>query len=308
VGTRTHELRVRPVPVVLFLLSASEGVTTSSLKLIASVPINPHAPLIETERQVIGPIGLLVFASAVAFPAVSQAAPFEASPPSLSFGQVNVGKSSLGQSVSLFNRGAETITVERLSVVGADPADFSLSADSCSGAVLAQNEGCEVSATFSPQAGGAREVTLQLLAVGEVVEASVPLSGEGVLKQLKVPATASFPPTTVANASTIQIPVENESEAGVSITKFSIEGGANPGDFSIEGDNCAGFLSPTQSCEVSVRFSPSGAGAEGAQLHAISDGTPGDQTVELSGEGVAAELAFEPGKSPTGVNSRRKVD
>jgi hypothetical protein len=55
------------------------------------------------------------------------------------------------------------------------------------------------------------------------------------------------------------------------------------------------------SCEVKLRFNPSANGAEPAELTAVTDGSPAEPSSQLSGEGVAAELSFEPGSLAFGL-------
>src|SRR5262249_3725973 len=107
------------------------------------------------------------------------------------------------------------------------------------------------------------------------------------------PATTSFSTTSVGGISTMQIPLKNPSEAGINVGEVKIEG-VDSGDFRIEGGNCVGFIGPGMGCELTVRFSPAATGMREALLRVSSDAIPSEYITELSGEGAAPEVAFEP--------------
>jgi hypothetical protein len=227
------------------------------------------------------------------------AAPPHASPTSLGFGQETVGRETPQQAVLVTNPEPGSIEITGATIVGVDPGDFAITFDNCSGSALAQGGACEVAVAFAPQGGGFREATLELAVQGES-PVDVPLSGVGLSKRLVVPGTASFPTATVGNSSTETILLKNSSEAGVSVNEVRIEG-ADAGDFGVEGSNCVGFIGPGMSCTFTVRFSPGASGARAALLTVVTDGTPAEYMTELSGEGAAPELAFEPGSYDFGL-------
>jgi hypothetical protein len=132
---------------------------------------------------------------------------------------------------------------------------------------------------------------LTLLACGLTAAPAAAAPPEGA--SLTVPGTASFATTTVGGSTTQQIPLKNESEGGVDVNEVTIEG-TDAGDFGIEGTNCVGFIGPSMGCELTVRFTPGAAGPREASLRVVTDGTPAEFLTELSGEGAAPELVFEP--------------
>jgi hypothetical protein len=235
-------------------------------------------------------------------PAVAAAAPAGASPTSLTFNQETVGKASTSQSITVSNPDPGAVQILGVSVVGTDPVDFAITAESCEGANLGEGGACAVEVAFAPTAGGSREATLEITVEGEA-PITVPLAGTGQTKRLVAPASASFPATTVNAASSQHILLKNSSEAGVSLNELKIEG-ADPSDFGIESNNCFGFIGPSMNCEVTVRFLPGASGPREAQLHFVTDATPSDYVVDLSGEGVAPELTFEPGGYDFGLVER----
>lgn len=137
---------------------------------------------------------------------------------------------------------------------------------------------------------------LALLAVGLLPSPAI----AAPTAELTVPASVSFPTSTVGGVVTEQVSLKNNSEAGVNVDEVKIEG-VDSGDFGIEGTNCVGFIGPSMGCVLTVRFSPGGAGPREATLRVSTDGTPSEYSVELSGEGAAPEVVFEPGSHDFGL-------
>jgi hypothetical protein len=215
-----------------------------------------------------------------------------ANPASLGFGQEVVGRTSSPQTVQVENSELIAVELGSVSVVGSDPADFSIVGEDCAGTTVAPGVDCQVEVAFSPQAGGARNATLEIAVEGEA-PIDVPLSGSGQTMRLTVPGSAGFPTTSVGGVGYEQVLLKNSSEAGVNVNEVGIEG-ADPGDFGIEGTNCAGFIGPSMSCTITLRFSPAASGLREARLRIATDGAPAEYLVELNGQAAAPELAFEP--------------
>jgi hypothetical protein len=250
-------------------------------------------------RRLVLPLAALALFACGLLPTAAMAVPATTNPTALKFMQETVGKTSSPQAVGVINLDPGPVHVLGVSIGGADPGDFAIGGEDCATAVLGQNDGCEIEVTFAPQAGGAREATLEVGIEGEATIV-VPLSGTGQTKKLTLPGTSGFAATSVGGSSTVQIPVKNQSEAGVNVNEVKIEG-ADAGDFAIEGNNCAGFISPGMGCDLTLRFTPSATGPRDATLRVATDATPGDYSTQLSGEGVAAEVAFEPGAYDFGL-------
>src|ERR1700755_1206480 len=141
---------------------------------------------------------------------------------------------------------------------------------------------------------------LVLIACGLTTAAATAAPAPGAEGTLTAAASASFATTSIGAASTEQISLKNESEAGVNVNEVGFEG-VDPGDFGIEGNNCLGFIGPSMGCTLTVRFSPGAGGLREARLRVATDGTPPEYFTELSGEGAAPELTFEPGGHDFGL-------
>ncbi len=73
---------------------------------------------------------------------ISYTVPDSVSPTSIDFGSQAVGSSSAPQVVTLRNTGAASIYVTSVSKAGANPGDFTTSADTCTGTTIAPGDNC----------------------------------------------------------------------------------------------------------------------------------------------------------------------
>jgi MBG domain-containing protein/carboxypeptidase family protein/centrosomal CEP192-like protein len=116
-------------------------------------------------------------------------------PTHLDFGSVDTSSQSTAQSINFTNVLGSAISVSSVTLAGADPSDFTVGNDKCSGASLGQGAGCTVNVTFAPGSGGARTATLQIADSGPGSPHTVTLSGTGVVT--KASQSISFPATGV---------------------------------------------------------------------------------------------------------------
>ncbi|HEX6542670.1 MAG TPA: N,N-dimethylformamidase beta subunit family domain-containing protein [Ktedonobacterales bacterium] len=99
---------------------------------------------------------------------------------SLSFGSQGVGTTSNAQTVTLTNTGTLSMSVSTVSIGGANPGDFAISADTCTGATVAINATCSVSITFTPTAMSNRSAALSFSDNAPGNPHTISLSGKGV--------------------------------------------------------------------------------------------------------------------------------
>lgn len=107
-------------------------------------------------------------------------------PGSLSFRSTNIGRADSPRRVKLSNRGTVSASFGchrppcvppfPVKVVGPDPEDFFVSADSCTSRTLAARATCSITVYFSPTARGARTAVLRLFS-RTLNTTDVPLSG-----------------------------------------------------------------------------------------------------------------------------------
>ena len=123
-----------------------------------------------------------------------------------------------------------------------------------------------------------------------------------------------FPQVPIGGSNTSSFVISDESIDNLSVTIESVTlGGSNASDFAIVGDTCTGAILHApfgqSSCQVDVRFTPTGAGPRNATLTIVSDALGSPHVATLDGEGVlAADLAASMVASPTRVLPRGQLD
>jgi photosystem II stability/assembly factor-like uncharacterized protein len=99
----------------------------------------------------------------------------ELSATSLNFGSVTVGSTALN-TMTMKNVGTTAITINSVTIIGADPGDFG---ESGCGSSLAAGASCTISVTFKPTKTGARSATLKITDNAAGSPQQVLLSGTG---------------------------------------------------------------------------------------------------------------------------------
>jgi hypothetical protein len=263
-------------------------------------------------RRWAGAVALISALSLVYAPAASASsakpAKLTVSPTSHNFGSAVVGTNSSSQSFAITNTGESTSGTLAASVVGTDPADFAIDADTCTGGTLAAGAACSVSVHFAPTAVGTRKATLSVTAApGGTV--TLTLQGTGGAAQLALsPTSHGYGSVAVGTDSPAQTYTLTNTGAGPSGPVAVTLAGANPSAFSETSDTCGAVLPAGSSCAVSIVFIPTAIGADTATLTASA--TPGGTvSASLTGTGAAKAIlsispaSFDFGDVIEGTNS-----
>ncbi len=241
--------------------------------------------------------------------------PVLSAPATLAFGNVNVGASA-DQTLTVTNTGTAALNVGAPAIAGANAGDFAVVANACT-APVAPAGTCTLTVRFTPAAAGARAATLTLPSNDPAGPHTVALSGTGVVLQpvLSVPATLAFGSVNLGANAVQSLTVANTGAAPLNVGTPAITG-ANAGDFTLVTNGCTAAVAPGGTCTLTLRFTPSAAGARAATLTLPSNDPAGPRTVALSGTGVAVavgpRLTFEPdpldfGNAVLGVIAQRTV-
>jgi hypothetical protein len=113
------------------------------------------------------------------------------------------------------------------------------------------------------------------------------------------PSPADFPKTTAGYQVGREFQVTNEAGEEVGLEGVAIEG-TDSGSFVFNGSNCGGPLQPGQKCSVWITFAPADPGTKQAVL-AVHVNGHSDETFEISGTAVPAQLSFSPGSYDFGL-------
>lgn len=196
---------------------------------------------------VVCPILLALAGSAFA---AGQTATFSTN--SLNFGNQTINTPSTAQAVTVTNNGTVTLNITSTSVVGLERLDFAPLSNKC-GKTLGPGKFCNIWATFTPQAVGARSATIQMADNAPGSPQIVTLSGTGTAPVVSWSTpSVSFGSQTVGVNSTPQaVTLTNTGNGTLNITNVVANG-----DYS-QTNTCNGPVAPNGTCSVTVTFTPS---------------------------------------------------
>ena len=211
--------------------------------------------------------------------------PINVSPSRLYFGTHNVGSKSKPRQVVAINVGASTVTLSGVTIAGQNPDDF-FQKNNC-GSTLPLGQQCQISITFQPQKGGERFATLEFSYQGLGNPRKVALAGLGAVATVTLkPAELNYPEQRAGTRSKPKTAtLTNTGTIPVTISQISTSA-----QFT-ETNNCPSSLTPSNNCQIQVKFAPT----KGGEIHGTltvkdsADGSP--QQVALSGVGTEVELS-----------------
>jgi hypothetical protein len=202
-------------------------------------------------------------------------------PLSLSFAASVVNQTTGAQNITISNTGGNPATLQTPVITGADPNDFSLTANTC-GATLAPATGCTVSIAFTPTAAGSRSATFSVTDNVGTQTATLTGTGNAPATDTLSPAALTFAQQTIGTTSPAQqVTLTNSGGVALTLISASVTAGS---DFAVT-NNCGNSLAANSTCAFSVTFSPTATGARSGTL-TVSDQFR-TQTVQLNGTGIA---------------------
>ena len=234
--------------------------TLTPLGCIADVILQVTEPG-ELDAQIIA-MGSDQIPASVAVHAIG-GSPLQASwdQPVLDFGTVAVG-SEAGQLVTYTNTGTVTLPPVSFDLTGEVPDQFRLEDDLCSGVALAGGASCSVVIAYAPTSVERGGTATLFGSAGNVTEIDLRGAPAATTSIEVSPGSASFGTVQAPNAPTLPFIVTNTGSADAS--DLTARTG---GQFSVaSASSCAGPLAPGASCEVDVRFAPTGTGPTGSNL------------------------------------------
>jgi hypothetical protein len=212
-----------------------------------------------------------------------QPAPF-----GINFGNQNVGSTSAAQPASLTNLATTTLTINSVSLAGANPGDFQIASDSC-GTSLVSATKCTVAITFSPTAKGLRTASLLFTDNATASPQTIALTGTGL--GTAPPAVSVSPSSLTFSSQLVSTPsaptVITLTNTGdlMLLVNGVVFSGTNTSDFSQTND-CTSGLPGGSSCAINVIFTPGATGTRSAILSIINNAANSPQTIAVSGNGI----------------------
>lgn len=203
------------------------------------------------------------------------------SPHSVFFSTQLVGATSAPTPVVLANIGGAFMTINTITVSGANSGDFGLS-QTCPNP-LAPGGNCPLNVTFTPTAAGPRKSSISISSSAAGSPPTIILTGVGSAGGPS-PTSLTFASQTVGTSSAAQtVTFTNKGGGTMNVWQIAILG-TNAGDFS-KTTTCGSTLGAGANCTVSVTFKPTATGARTASLLFSDDGGGSPQSVSLSGTG-----------------------
>ena len=221
---------------------------------------------------------------------------FQATPASISFGKVPVGKATL-QSLSVSNTGNIAVNITQATISNSQ---FSLSGMTMPMG-LATGQGGSFSVSVNPTSAGAITGTLTMQGDGGSSPVVVNLSATGVTPepQLSLSTTAvSFGSVSVGSTGSSSLTISNTGTADLTVSLLTLSGA----DFGISGITTPKTISAGQNAPVTLTFKPTLAGAVSGSLTITSnDPTTPSAVVSLTGTGSSTAVG-QLSANPASVN------
>ncbi len=219
-------------------------------------------------------------------------------PASLSFGNQQVGTTSVAQAVTLTNTSSTSLTITSVGITGTNSGDFAQTNNCPLGpATLAANANCTINVAFTPTAIGARSAALSIADDAPGSPQTASLSGTGTAPAVNLaPSSLSFGNQLVGTTSAAQTAtLTNTGTAPLTILSVGISG-TNSGDFA-QTNNCPvspSTLAVNTSCTVSVTFGPTAMGTRTAAVIFTDNASDSPEQLSLTGTGIAPVAGLSP--------------
>jgi len=228
-------------------------------------------------------------------------------PASVDFGDVVIGNSATQTVVVVASDGddgsdhdMEDLIISNVVISGGD---FAITATDCPPfpRTLAEAESCTVDVTFTPTVVGTRTGTLTIVDNEDDGPLVVPLTGNGVpvptVSARVSPTPVNFGNVIVGRFADRTVTITSTGGLPLQVTNVTITGAA----FAIVGNSCGPpfpkTLTTSQSCSVTVRFTPPAVGAFNGTLTFLDNAGSNPEIVPLFGNGIAL-----PGITAAGIN------
>jgi hypothetical protein len=213
---------------------------------------------------------------------------FGITPATYGFGSSFIGLRRVPRTFTVINTGTTTSDPLVTSLGGANPTEFGIESDGCTGVALAPDAICTVGVHYYPTSTGIKSASLRVT-TATTGDGTAAVSGQGITGGPVLspnPSSLAFGNVPIGQPSSVQtITVKNSSFESYSGAIHTSLGGANANQFAIASDGCNLVdLAPNATCTIGVRLQPAQAGALGAVL-TIAGGN-GARTVALSGSGI----------------------
>jgi hypothetical protein len=244
-----------------------------------------------TALWAIGGTAMLTGAAIMVFPLIFGEKPeamLDLSATTLEFGEQQLATASQPRTITLENNSEIPVVLDSLVVSGNDQ-DFSFTENCISKSRLELEETCEVEIIFRPNTLGDRRAKIQISANGK--NYVVQLSGSGTQKlvpsiSLK-PTNLEFQKVVIEQSKTSDVTIINGGNAPLSLKRWEFTGDHITDFADLPSDCEQKTLQPSETCTITIRFTPAKVGDRQALLTIFSNTK--EATIPLSGIGGKAD-------------------
>jgi len=222
------------------------------------------------------------------------------SPTSLNFGTVEVGRTTMAQTVTVTNAGNSTLDITS---IGLEDVDNYLRFNSCP-TTLPAGSSCNFAIAFAPQSVG--DLSSRVQVHDSVGVQKIPITAISVAPSVLLsPNTVNF--GTVAEGNTSAPETVTLTNQGTS-TLLSIGVTVSGGGYTLATNNCPASLAAQGSCSFSVTYSPGGGGTAMGTVTVTDSDPSSPQFVGLIGTGTSGAVTLNPpsltfNQEPVGTKS-----
>jgi hypothetical protein len=204
-----------------------------------------------------------------------------------SFGNQRTGTTSASLPLTVTNSGTASLTVSAITIAGLDADQFKVYSQSCMNGPIAPGGRCTVNVKFAPTSTGPKDAVLKLTDDSPAGSHTSPLTGTGIASDVSFDTPLNFGDQTTGTTSASQtLTVTNSGTASLTVGTVTIAG-TDPTEFNLVSETCTtAAVAPGASCQVTVTFSPTTAGAKSAVVRLTDDAPGSPHTSALSGNGV----------------------
>jgi hypothetical protein len=214
------------------------------------------------------------------------------SPSSLTFANQLPGTPSLPQTVILTNTSSVLLSINSVTLTGANPGDYS-QINTC-GVTLAAGLTCTITVTFTPSTTGTRTATVTVSDTVSGGSSTFNLTGTGGYATVSFsPSPLQFNTVQVGVPSTMTETLTNSSTSvPLTINSFAFTG-TNTTNYT-QTNNCPVTLAANASCSISVTYTPTASGSQNSTLTVYDNVSGGTSTLTVKGTGAYPTASFSP--------------
>jgi hypothetical protein len=208
-------------------------------------------------------------------------------PASLTFASTAQGATSPAQTFTVTSAGIATLHISSVALSGANPGDFTLTSDTCSGP-FAPNVSCTISVAFSPLGAGQRIANVSIADDAPNSPQSVQLTGTGQAAPPGKPSVTLSPKSVAfgtitqgASAGPQSVTLSNSGNGPLHISSIVL-GGTDSSAVSMSNACTASAYAAGGTCTIGVSIAPVAAGLQSSTITIVDDAPDSPQTLALS--------------------------